>query len=599
MYSHENILESDYLYNVMDTAHQSELGSTREEKFANYATYVKSRFTTASSYSGHNQWPPPVTDKVFRLAMIKKERVQRGNIKDEFVEKTITGKVDDILQHKVPIKLKDLELFEDKPKKVLLEGAPGCGKSTLSLNICQQWSDGLLFEEFQLVVLVRLREIAVQEANSIAGILPQRDPSMAREMAQEISACDGSGVLFVLDGWDEFNPKEPEQSIIHSLVFKEKTLHKSSIIITSRPTSSASLHRIVTTRIEILGFTREELRHYFTKCLQNDMKAVDTLLQRIQENPAVAGSCYLPLNASILVHLFKCEDNSLPTTRYGIFSALVLNCIFRHVKERMTQHIVSSLESLEDLPKVIQDPFGQLCKLAYQGIMDNKIVFKLPADINTLGLLQGVESFVMCGTSHSYNFLHLSIQELLAAYHIATALEDKQQIVKFKELFGQDRFNAVFQFYAAKTKLQTPGISDILVQVAEKCAVEIPQDEDKVHLLSLLNCLFEAQDTDLCRFVAGQLQSKLELRGTSLSPADCLSISYFLVCTTGFDVNLYDCSIGADGCKTLFKPDEVYNIQSLRYSTFVLIDSQCMDSLVLTLHNMWSVNCFLHGILVS
>ena len=59
-------------------------------------------------------------------------------------------------------------------------------------------------------------------------------------------------------------------------------------------------------------------------------KAIKKLLERIHVNPAIAGTCYLPMYASILVHLFKCDNNTLPTTQYGIFSELVLNCIYRH-----------------------------------------------------------------------------------------------------------------------------------------------------------------------------------------------------------------------------------------------------------------------------
>ena len=91
------------------------------------------------------------------------------------------------------------------------------------------------------------------------------------------------------------------------------------------PISSGDLHQLVSSRVEILGFTADELHQFFTECLKGDIEAVKTLLERIEENPEVAGSCYLPLNATILVHLFKSDCNTLPTTLYGIFSSLVLN----------------------------------------------------------------------------------------------------------------------------------------------------------------------------------------------------------------------------------------------------------------------------------
>ena len=101
-------------------------------------------------FTSHEQWPPPCKQKVFNLAMIVEEEVQRGRIKDSFVRMSITGKLDDIMQLKYPIKLENI--FKDvdpkQRKVVLMEGAPGCGKSTLSVFISQQWGEGKLFTEY-------------------------------------------------------------------------------------------------------------------------------------------------------------------------------------------------------------------------------------------------------------------------------------------------------------------------------------------------------------------------------------------------------------------------------------------------------------------
>ena len=188
----------------------------------------------------------------------------------------------------------------------------------------------------------------------------------------------------------------------------------SSVIITSRPISSGDLHQVVSSRIEILGFTAEELHQFFTECLKGDIEAVQTLLERIEENPEVAGSYYLPLNATILVHLFKNDQNRLPTTLYGIFSSLILSCIKRHLKLRTQWD--ASIESLDQLPEFAKEPFSFLCQIAYNGVMEDKIIFtSLLADVNTLSILQGVESFIGREKAVSHNFIHLSIQELLAS----------------------------------------------------------------------------------------------------------------------------------------------------------------------------------------
>ena len=536
-----------------------------------------------------DHWPPPVVNKVFRLAMIKAEKVKRRKIDDDFVKSTITGKVDDILQKKVPVELENIfcEIKEGEQIKVLIEGAPGCGKSTLSQHICHRWAKGELFQEYKHVILIRLRELAVQNAQDVADMLPRRDDSMGKVIAKALSANDGKGVLLICDGWDELAYDAIGRSIVTNILNSTK-LHKCSIIITSRPIASMSLFNLVNIRIEILGFTKDELRQYFAGCLDNDNSKVVVLQQRIQENPVVAGSCYLPLNASILVHLFKCGDE-LPKTQFDIFSALSCNCIYRHLK-KTTRASVSAIESLDELPQSAVAPFKQICEIAYDGIMQEKIIFKLNDDFNTLGLIQGVESFAKCGMlSRSYNFLHLSIQELLAAVHMATQLNNDEQVAQFTKLFGRPRFSAVFRFYAARTKLKTPGIKEIVIQAVQTCladssATKLTSDSDtdsdsdsdsdrpdqklshsnfwhkpQPLLVSLLHCLYEAQDKKLCRLVVTELKQKLNLSYINLDPADCLSVGHVLTFCKDFKVDLSECNIGDEGCKTLFKQDGDYS----------------------------------------
>ena len=487
-------------------------------------------------------------------------------------EKTISGKVDNVLQYMAPIELEDI--FEVKKqrgrgtgqqmeaKKVLMEGAPGSGKSTLSFHMCYQWTEGHLFQGYELVILVRLREIV--NAEQLAELLPQRNKEMGHEIEDTITASDGENVLFILDGWDELSSKAPAYSFILDLV-KGIKLPKSSIINTSRPTSSAILHSLVRLQIEILGFTKDELQQYFRKCLENSAEAAERLLQRIKQNPIVEGTCYLPLNASILVHLFKCKDNVLPTTQYGIFTELVCTCIFRHLKK--TCQDINELKSLDELPPDTAAQFKHLCKIAYDGVMRDVVIFDLGPNFNTLGLLQGVESLAVRGKSYSYNFLHLSIQELLCAIHMANELDEKEQTEQFKKLFGQPRFMLVFQFFAAKTKLKTSGISEVVTQVAKKCSDDEPSTEDRTLLVSLMHCLFEAQDSSLCQLVADELKQKLILGtysggGIRLNPADCYYLGYFLTFCKGFEVSLASCSIH---CKSLFRKEQVYDLLSLKY----------------------------------
>ena len=202
-----------------------------------------------------NQWLPSPTQKIFNLAIIKKDKIQRGSVDNEFVHKTIRGQVDDILLDKSPIELKDIfKNIEGERKVILIDGAPGSGKSTLTVHICQQWGRGELFNEFTVVILVQLRDPRVQSAQSIAGLLPTKDCTMAEQATREIEANEGSGVLWILDGFDELPSHLQEDSIISTLIrpnlYQENPLPKTAVIVTSRPISSGDLCPVVSSRIE-------------------------------------------------------------------------------------------------------------------------------------------------------------------------------------------------------------------------------------------------------------------------------------------------------------------------------------------------------------
>ena len=512
--------------------------------------------------------------------MIQKEEIQRGRIDDEFIRLTITGKVNDILHKKTQVNLENIFSGCDRKRKlVLVEGAPGSGKSTLCLHICQEWAEGKLFQDYDIVVLVRLRDPIIGKAKTVADLLPCVDKAMANEAETAIKAQYGAGLLWVLDGWDELPSDLPSDSIINKLIqprmFQESPLVKSSVIITSRPSSSGELHPLVSSRVEVLGFTPHELEQYFRECLKGDSGAVQTLLERIRENPVVEGSCYLPLNAAIVAHVFLCCDHSLPTSNHGIFLTVIQNTLTRYFQERLGKTIlVEDVTSPRKLPSIVRTSFSHLCQLAFYGIKNNKLTFaasdltalSISSDVSKVGLLQNVTSMASGGRQSYFCFLHLSIQELLAAVHISH-MSAKQQIFVFQELFGTPRFSAVFQFYAGITKLRTnrpffsllPRFLRGRVPTSVYDLVRDIVKDSETLLVTLLQCLYEAEDPSLCKFVAYLLGHSLDLTNVTLTPLDCLAVGYFLsvvttTCTISINtVYLVGCSIGDQECKFLVR----------------------------------------------
>ena len=553
---------------------------------AEYGGYLKKRHLQVHITASTNKFLPSPTRKIFKLAIIKKERIQHGKIDDEFVRKAIKGQVDNILLEKSPIELENIFMnIEGERKVVLVDGAPGSGKSTMTLHICQRWGKGELFQEFTMVILVQLRDPAVQRAKSIADLLPCRNDKMSQNVSAAITANDGRGILWVMDGFDELPAHLRQESLLRDIIIPstKSPVTLSSVIVTSRPISSEDFIESVSSRIEVLGFTLEEQRQYFTECLKGDTKAVDDLMERLRENPSLEGSCYLPLNASIVAHLYL-SDGSLPTTVHGIFSSFSQHILSRYFCERLGKaQEQSRVLSLDNLPPELRAAFKNMCKIAFTGTRKNKVTFshsdleavKESTIICEMGLLQATPSIISDGKIVYYNFIHLSIQEYLSALYIAR-LPASEQISTFHSLFGDSRFSAVFQFYSAITKLRTSrpllsklpywlcpvpaGVLDLVKKIIkeEKKKVTRYTFRPKTLLVSLLHCLVEADDPSLCQFVIEQLENKLYLSGTSLTPVDCLAVGYFIstisLTTTKvkeITVELCGCSLSDAGIKNL------------------------------------------------
>ena len=477
---------------------------------------------------------------------------------------------------KVPVDMDsifDEGTFENvnPPLVILVEGAFGSGKSTLAYHYCQKWSKGSL-GMFELVALVYLRHPVVHSVGFdftlhqlllLASDGEEGIDDIVTNIVKRIK--DGLKFLLILDGWDEGpaclralpDPKQPpDNSFLGKL--SRSISSNTTILITSRPDSSVDLHnRPNVKRAEILGFTKESIHDYFHEALSTQLSS--TILEdecrkmkdHLANYPAIESSCYIPLNAAILTLLYLQRNHTLPTTHFEMFHELLLYFIAREVNTRQPERTLGTISSLDALPRDLKKQIKHISILAYEGVMNNKIVFtqdELPSilprsswdmiinffsqillseaipaqqDLPAMGVLQRVQWAGTSSKTISYNFIHLSIQEMLAAYRISQMKND-QQVRVFQTLLGEPRFVAVLQFYAGFTKFTNRGVRNVITGSVFTY--------DKYSLLSYIRCFFEAQiqDQSLYQKLIPKLKGQLYLFNITLSPLDCMSVGYFL-----------------------------------------------------------------------
>ena len=516
----ENCAVIEKIVQLLLQEQQSATESPKGSVLEKYQEFLKRLYRERSAeYLLH--WPPVPHYKYVDLSMtIPKDKV-RYRAPD--VRYKMGGKIEGG-------NVELCEIFEKDPsqlKKLLIEGAPGSGKTTITWHICKQWGLGEMFNDlFDVVVLVQLRDPDVHSAQSLVELLPcsLSDPGMVSLVADALLKAEGEKSLIIYDGLDEF----PHQSKCYEWLLKllddpsSVGLAKSSVIITSRPSASVDLHTKVSSRIEIQGFAESKRMEYFKESCDD----VDALMDQLSSKPYLLSVCYLPLNCAIVAHLFRALHN-LPSTNGEFFFSLVCNCIFRYIKKEIPKSTVKELSSFDELPSQLVKPFSSICNLALDGIINDKILFSskdlIASDLATekpLGLLQVVQSLVSCGTSFTCNFPHLSVQEYLAAYCISQIPSESERCNTMKVITNKDRFSAVFLFFASITKLKTECDISLFKKFLPLCK------EYKNSIESFAAVLREAQSEALCQYTSEVFEHQMELRANPLF--DYVSIGYFL-----------------------------------------------------------------------
>ena len=164
-----------------------------------------------------SDWPPTLGGKFIRLALIKQGRTRRDfshRAVIELQEDYVRGNYDKILERKTEIELE--EIFEpvfhkegyELPLKVLVDGAPGVGKTTLSRKVSQKWAEGEILQRYYLVLLLHLRERNIREATEIDQFFFHDNPVVNSAMITFVKTTSGRGILIIFDGFDELSLAE-------------------------------------------------------------------------------------------------------------------------------------------------------------------------------------------------------------------------------------------------------------------------------------------------------------------------------------------------------------------------------------------------------
>ena len=526
-----------------------------EAPLLQYTTVLKQLYTSRSLLQPlSDSKPKPLLP--FRLAKIEKQRLSPSYM-DRFTRESLQGDMDDVVYKKTAMELSELGEMGDssQPQVVLIEGAPGVGKTTFAWHQCRQWAEGELLQAYSIVLLLPLRDNNVRQISSLPGLFQHSRGQVREEVSRRVAESGGAGCLIWLEAWDELPADLRSHSLFTELI-RGIQLPAATIFITSRPWATGSLLVIVGNRLlqhtELLALAKEEVENEIRAMIvaihsQTSSDSRFDFLEFIDSNPMIRAAMYTPVSAAIVEQVFKSAPPNPPTTVTGLYSAYVLMRLEQHLSEHQKYSDMDiKVRTLADLPERVLGDLQQLCRLAYEGVSQQMIVFSsLPEGVSTLGLLQTVPQVYDEGEDRvSYNFLHYTVQEYLAALHLShlqpqqlMTIIDIKCLRMVKTEYGRGYYEATqlkttFQFLAGITKLERIPV-DFLSDLLEKDGT------------TMYRWLYESQNQSLLTSVLGSGERELRL-SYSATTTDYFAGGYCLAhsnCRWNVNISVDDVSM--------------------------------------------------------
>ncbi|KAM8871617.1 NACHT, LRR and PYD domains-containing protein 12-like isoform 11-T17 [Synchiropus picturatus] len=482
-------------------------------------------------------------------------------------------------------------------RSLLTKGVAGIGKTLLTQKMTLDWAEDKAHQNFQLVFPFTFRELNLlkEKQLSLVELVHHFFPE-AKDSG--LSSFQGVQVLFILDGLDEcrlpldFNSRvltaateSTSVDVLLTNLIRGNLLPSAQLWITTRPAAANQIPPKRVDRVtEVRGFTDLQKKKYFRKRFRDEQQS--TIMSHIRSSRSLYIMCHIPIfcwiTATVLEDMLKSrKTRELPKTLTEMYIHFLV--VQAKVKQLKYHGGAGTDEVWTPESREMMESLG---KLAFEQLQRGNLIFyesdltECGIDITAAAVYSGVFTQIFREERGLYQdkvfcFVHLSLQEFLAALHVhlkffnsGVNLLDSPQTLETKhpEQFYQRAINEavespngrldLFLRFLLGLSLQTnhrllPGLltqtgssSRIHQDTAEFIRKKISEKVSPERIFNLFHCLSELKVTSLVEEV-NQLLRSGALSTAQLSPAQWSSLAFILL-SSEEDLDVFDlenCSV--------------------------------------------------------
>ncbi|XP_031675526.1 NLR family CARD domain-containing protein 3-like [Oncorhynchus kisutch] len=334
-------------------------------------------------------------------------------------------------------------------RTVLTKGVAGIGKTVAVQKFILDWAEGKANQDVQFVFSFPFRELNLMKEDKHTFIELRNHFSMETKQSR-ISNLDKYKVLFIFDGLDECRlpldfqknkiccdvTESTSVDVLLTNLIKGNLLPSALLWITTRPAAANKIPSGCVDQVtEVRGFNDPQKEEYFRKRF-SDEDLASRIISHIKTSRSLHIMCHVPvfcwISATVLEQMLKHKREEMPKTLTEMYTHLVMF----HTKQKNEKYLGKE----ETGTHWNKESILSLGKLAFQQLVNGNLIFyeedlkEAGIDVNEASVYSGLCTQLFkeeCGLYQDkvYCFVHLSIQEFLAAVYVCLSFINNNENV--------------------------------------------------------------------------------------------------------------------------------------------------------------------------